>query len=149
MKCSNLSVVFTVTLQYKSYHVNIFIASFPQPLHTTWVYNVFMQSIGTLFNTETIKEKKPINSERAWVISQFVEELNKLAGTKYQKDGKWFVVKEVKPSYVAWKLSHLKLVDVYYFLSECRQSKSGFSKCFYGALKSYPQGNWTKKTQGV
>lgn len=97
-----------------------------------------MQSIGTLFNTNTIPEKKSkISNERQWVIKQFVDELNKNVGEKYKVGEVWKVVKEVKPSFVAFKLSHLRIVDLYNFLSTCRQSKSGFSKCFYGALKSY------------
>lgn len=80
------------------------------------------------------KPKKKINSERAYVISMFVEELNKIAGTKYKVGKEWKIVKEVKPAFVAWKLSHLKLVDLYSFLSQCRQAKI-FSKCFYGCLK--------------
>jgi len=80
--------------------------------------------------------KKKINSERAYVISMFVEELNKTAGTKYKIGDVWKVQQEIKPSFVAFKLSHIKLVDLYSFLSQCRQSKSGFNRCFYGCLKT-------------
>lgn len=96
-----------------------------------------MQSIGTLFSIDTIPEKKSkISNERQWVIKQFVDELNKTAGTKYKVGDQWKVVKEVKPAFVAFKLSHLRMVDLYNFLSTCKQAKCGFSKCFYGALKT-------------
>lgn len=80
--------------------------------------------------------KSKARGERSILIEEFTKELNKLAGTKYKVGETWKVVKEVKPSFVAFKLSHLNVGDLYYFLSTCRQSKSGFSKCFFGALKS-------------
>lgn len=81
-------------------------------------------------------EKNKITNERQTVVKEFVDALNLSVGTRYQKDGKWVTVKEVKPSYVAYKLSHLNLQDLYVFLSMCKDSKSGFSKCFHGALKA-------------
>jgi hypothetical protein len=119
------------------------LASYAQIDFLFVTYNIHMQAIGTLFNIDIIPEKKSkISNERQWVIKQFVDELNKTAGTKYKVGETWKVVKEVKPAFVAFKLSHLRMVDLYNFLSTCKQSKSSFSKCFYGALKaerSYPQ----------
>ncbi len=104
-------------------------------LHLCYTYG--MEKISTLFDTSIIPTKKPINSERAYVISQFVERLNVNAGKKYKIGDVWKVQKEVKPSLVAFKLSHLKMVDLYSFLSQCKDAKCGFEKCFWGALKVY------------
>jgi hypothetical protein len=113
------------------------LASYAQIDFLFVTYNIHMQAIGTLFNIDIIPEKKSkISNERQWVIKQFVDELNKTTGTKYKVGENWKVVKEVKPAFVAFKLSHLRMVDLYNFLSTCKQSKSGFSKCFYGALKA-------------
>lgn len=73
-----------------------------------------------------------IRSERAFVISQFVEEINKeRLATKWQPmTGKG----------VAMKLSHLKdNGTLYFFLSQCKDYKNrhgSFSKYFFGALKA-------------
>ncbi len=96
-----------------------------------------MESIGSLFNIESIPTKKKINSERAYVISLFVEQLNFKAGTRYKVGEVWKTQQPVKPSFVAFKLSHLKLQDLYSFLSQCKQATCGFEKCFFGALKVY------------
>lgn len=80
-------------------------------------------------------EKNKITNERQSVVKDFVEALNLTAGTKYQKNGKWVTVKKVLPSYVAYRLSHLDLQDLYFLLSSCKDAKCGFSKCFYGSLK--------------
>jgi hypothetical protein len=98
-----------------------------------------MQPIGTLFNIDTVPTKKKINSERAYILSQFIERLNVNAGQKYKVGGVWKIQKEVKPSYIAFKVSHLSLQDLYYLLSTCKDSKSGFEKCFWGCLKLLPK----------
>ena len=72
-----------------------------------------------------------IRSERAFVLSQFLEEINKeRLGTKF---------KPMTGRAVAIKLSHLKdNGTLYYFLSTCRDYKNrhgSFSKYFFGALK--------------
>lgn len=89
-----------------------------------------MKQINQLFNIEKYQEKK-INSERASIISEFVEEINKeRIGTKFKK---------IQPRAVAIKLGHIKnKQDLYYFLSTCKDYKKrngSFSKCFFGALK--------------
>ena len=84
---------------------------------------------------DIIKEKQQIKqgatSERASVIQQFTEEINQeREGTKY---------KLLTGKVIAIKLSHLKLQDLYTFLSLCRDYKNrqkSFSKYFFGALKS-------------
>lgn len=72
---------------------------------------------------------------RSLIVGEFVTELNKSAGTKYKVGEIWKTVGKVKASFIGYKLSHLNEAELWYFLSLCRQSRSGFSKCFYGALK--------------
>ena len=67
-----------------------------------------------------------IRNERAYVISLFVERLN-------QERGK---LKPLAPSFVAFKLSHLNISDLYFFLKQCEVAKCGFSACWWGALKT-------------
>lgn len=77
-----------------------------------------------------VKRETTITNKRAWIVSQFVEEINQERfKTKY---------KPVSPRSIAIKLSHLSEFDMSYFLSECRdykRRKGSFSKCFYGCLK--------------
>lgn len=87
-----------------------------------------------LFDFSTIKVSKA-RGTRACLIEDFVTELNKGAGTKYKVGDVWKVQKEYKPSFIGFKLSFLTVSELFYFLSMCRQSKSGFSKCFWGSLK--------------
>lgn len=75
-------------------------------------------------------KKQGANSERASVIQQFVEEINKeRLGTKY---------KPLSATAVAIKLAHLNLQSLYTFLSLARDYKNrqgSFSKYVFGALK--------------
>lgn len=80
--------------------------------------------------------KSKARGQRALLIEDFVTELNRNAGTKYKVGKEWKVVKEVKPSFIAFKLSHLTVADLFHFYSTCKGAKCGFSKCFYGALKT-------------
>lgn len=87
----------------------------------------------TIFDTlkDFNLEKKEIKSERAEIISQFVDEINKeREGTKWQP---------VTGKGIAMKVSHIKeKSDLYYFLSVCKDYKNrggSFSKCFFGSLK--------------
>lgn len=78
-----------------------------------------------------LTQKTQIRSERAYIVSQFLEEINKeRLGTKY---------KPMTGRGVAMKISHLKDNGIlYYFLSECKDYKNrngSFSKYFFGALK--------------
>ena len=66
------------------------------------------------------------NSERAALISDFVERINlERLDTKF---------KPVIPRVIAIKTAHLSLPDLYYFFSVCKQSKS-FGRTFFGSLK--------------
>lgn len=74
---------------------------------------------------------KRIRSERADIIRQFLEEINKeRIGTKF---------KPMTGRGVAIKLGHIKdNGTLYYFLSTCKDAKNrrgSFSKCFFGSLK--------------
>lgn len=75
--------------------------------------------------------KTKITNKRQYILSQFVEEINKeRCGTKF---------KAVYPKVVALKTSHLKLEDLEYFFSICADYKNrcgSFSKAFFGMLKN-------------
>ena len=87
-----------------------------------------MQSLFDIINKE--RSVNQIKSERADVIRQFVEEINReRTGTKY---------KQLSPKAIAIKLSHLDLGSLYTFLSLCKDYKNrqgAFGKYFFGALK--------------
>ena len=72
---------------------------------------------------------------RSCIIEDFVNELNKDVGQTYKKGEKLIKIKPVRPAFIAFKVSHLNTSELFYFYSVCKQSKSGFRKCFYGALK--------------
>ena len=83
---------------------------------------------------ETIEKRQQIktgaNSERASLIEEFVNEINKeRIRTKY---------KMLEPKVIAIKLAHVPTQDLYRFLSTCKDYKArnqSFNKCFFGALK--------------
>ncbi len=66
-----------------------------------------------------------IRNERQYVISLFVERLN----------NERLNLKPLTSSFIAFKMSHLKLADLYFFLKECERGDS-FSKVWWGALKT-------------
>jgi len=84
-----------------------------------------MKSIGEALQLREVP-KTNINSKRSYIISQFVEEIN---------------LESKKPfnaSFIAFKVSHLKIPDLEYFFSICRDYKrrnGSFGKCFWGSLK--------------
>jgi len=79
-----------------------------------------------LFENYKIQEKRDIKSERAYLISQFVEKINlERKGTKF---------KDITPRIVAIKTAHLSISDLYFFLKSCEQGDS-FGKVFFGSLK--------------
>lgn len=89
-----------------------------------------MQQI-ELFIKEREEKKSRITSERAYILSEFVEEINKeRINTKF---------KPITGRAVAMKLSHIKdKFTLRAFLSDCRDYKNrkgSFSKCFFGSLK--------------
>ncbi len=71
---------------------------------------------------------KKRTSERAEIVQEFVGRLN-----FERKDNKDF--KPLSPGFVAFKISHLTIPELYEFYKTCCNSKSGFSKCWWGALK--------------
>ncbi len=83
-----------------------------------------------LFSKYKIETPKKINSERAEIVSKFLDEINKeRIGTKF---------KPMTGKRVAMKLAHVPTKDLYYFLSVCKDSKNrngSFGKCFFGSLK--------------
>jgi len=86
------------------------------------------------FEFELPPIKKGANGIRSKLIEDFVTELNKDVGKKYKKGQTLILIKPVRPAFIGFKLSHLSVDDMFYFLSRCRQSKS-FRICFYGELK--------------
>lgn len=69
------------------------------------------------------KAKGPV-SERAELIGKFTDGVNRTRGGKYKK---------VTHAYIASKLAHLSVPDLYAFLKECENAKS-FGALFHWAL---------------
>ena len=67
-----------------------------------------------------------IKSQRAYVISLFVEKLNSERGDR----------KPLSPKLVALKMSHLDIEDLYFFLSKCEKASCGFSPAWWHDLKT-------------
>lgn len=68
-----------------------------------------------------------IRSERASIVQDFVERLNKeREGTQY---------KPLSPRSVAVKMAHLSLEDLYWFYKNCDNASCGFSRAWWGSLK--------------
>ena len=71
------------------------------------------------------------NNKRQFVLSLIKEEIdNERIGTKY---------KPVYPKALAVKVAHLKIPDLEYMHSICKDYKTrkgSYSKCFFGALKN-------------
>ena len=86
------------------------------------------------FEFELPPIKKGANGMRAKLIEDFVNELNKDVGKKYKKGDTLILIKKVRPAFIGFKVAHLTVDDLFYFLSKCRKAKS-FRACFYGELK--------------
>ena len=88
---------------------------------------------------KTTIRRTTIRSKRAYLLSQFVEEINKERPCTYKtKQGKKKTAKPVTGRFIAVTLSHLSEFDLEYFLSECkdyRNRNGSFSKGFFGMLK--------------
>jgi len=98
-----------------------------------------MQILGSnnLFSEiKYVAPKSKARGERSCLVEDFTTELNKTAGQKYKHMDKLLKVREMKPSEVAFRLSHLTVGDMYYFLSSCRSAKCSFRQAFFGGLKS-------------
>ena len=75
---------------------------------------------------EKEKNKKGPNSERAELIGHFLDGINlERKGTNYP---------QLKASYIAFRISHLEVSDLYHLLKECRRSDS-FGRVFFGGIK--------------
>ena len=71
-------------------------------------------------------EKKGANSERADLIGRFHTKLNaERLNTKY---------KPLSIKFVAVKVGHLSVSDLYFFWKQCNSGE--FGKIFFGALKN-------------
>lgn len=82
-----------------------------------------MKQLG-LITTELPKTK--ITNQRQYVLSLFLEEINKArVGTKYQP---------LRPAVLGVKLAHIKTRELYEFYSVCKQANC-FSKKFWFELK--------------
>ena len=84
---------------------------------------------------EAVKLIKP--PKRNDIIKQFVDTLNDEIKAENERNRGYKGFKSRKlwsPSFIAFKLSHLKRDDLFYFLSLCKSSKC-FGKCFWGSLK--------------
>jgi hypothetical protein len=93
--------------------------------------------ISTFLN---IKDSRKIKSERADLISKFVDEINRERPCFYlDKNGKKKKLDLITARAVAIKVGHIKdLPTLYYFLSDCKDSRNrngSFSKAFFGKLK--------------
>jgi hypothetical protein len=83
--------------------------------------------IALLLKEISIADVRPkIRNERQYVISLFVERLNNERGN----------LKPLSPTFIAFKMSHLKIPDLYFFLKQCEQANCGFSPCWWGSLKT-------------
>ncbi len=102
-----------------------------------------MESISTLFNLKDIPRKKSkAGSERAALVEFFVDKL----WQPYRKFKKLEDTEKTKKAFVghlAFKLSHIKLHDLYFMKStgiEYEKKGDEFGKYFWGALKSNREG---------
>ena len=88
-----------------------------------------MQSTQSLFaNFQLPTPTTKARNEREELLEQFVAEINReREGTNY---------KPVTFMAIKVKTAHLDLYDLKYFYRQCLLYKGGFSKCFFGALKT-------------
>lgn len=97
--------------------------------------------IAALFENVTIKDLKP--PKRNDIVKRFVEALQKDVEIENEKERliayhqhrKPVIRKPPAPSFVAFRMSHLKVDDLWYFLGYCREAKH-FSKCWWHSLKA-------------
>lgn len=99
--------------------------------------------ITTLIQGITLKDLKP--PKRKDIVKMFVDKLN----AQIEEENKYAKVqrKLLQPSFVAFKMSHLKVNELWFFLDECKESKN-FSSHWWWALKAtsvQTPYNFTKK----
>jgi hypothetical protein len=90
--------------------------------------NDTIKNAGQLFGGYQLNKTK-IRNKRQFLLSQFLENLNE------ERKGKF---KDLTPSFVAFKLSHLKNADLEFFLNKClayKKHNGSFSKYFWWALR--------------
>ena len=81
---------------------------------------ILMQHIG---NIQIEVKKTKATSERADVISQFIDRLNENLGGR----------KPFKPSFIAFKMAHMTLQQLYEFLASCKEANN-FGKFWWWSL---------------
>lgn len=92
-----------------------------------------IQHISGLFPDLPESSIRPkIKNSRQYVVSLFLEHLNTSRGN----------LKPLAASFVAFKMSHMTVEQLYGFLAQCEKSNSGFSKYWWWSLD-------TKKHEGV
>lgn len=100
--------------------------------------------ISGLFENITIKDLKP--PQRKDIVKRFVEHLHhdveveneKERALAYSQHRKPFIRKPPAPAFVAFKMSHLKVDDLWFFLGYCKEAKH-FSKTWWFSLKEQPK----------
>ena len=90
-----------------------------------------MKEISSILSELETSQKTRITNERQFILSKFVDEINKeRLDTKY---------KPITGRAVAMKVSHLKdNSTLYYFYSQCldyKNRRGSFSKYFFGSIK--------------
>lgn len=99
--------------------------------------SLFEQGLKRTFEKQTEKKKGPRNER---------DELFEYFFSKLAPDYKAFTKKTLSKKFLAIKLSHLKLMDLYAFKRLCEDAAGRnypFSKYFWGNLKIKPE-NWRK-----
>lgn len=82
--------------------------------------------ISQLFPEIPKAELRPkIRSNRAYVISLFVEKLQPMSGSSF---------KPIKPAFVAFKMSHMSVNELYEFYDACEKASCGFNKYWWWSL---------------
>lgn len=98
-----------------------------------------MEHIKDLFGKYQPLPKKKRVTERSLLIQYFYE--NALSH--------WRGKQKLTPSYIGYKLSHLKMLDLYAFKSMCedrRRNGYPWAKFFWGSLKSH---EWNKNEKEI
>ena len=84
-------------------------------------------NISSLLPDISIAELRPkIKSQRAYCISLFVDRLNKERG----------YLKPLSAGFIAFRMSHMDIEDLYSFYKKCEDASCGFSPCWWSELKT-------------
>lgn len=87
-----------------------------------------MQPISMLLPELKVSDVRPkLKNQRQYLISLFEEQLNKDRGDR----------KPLTSAFIAVKMSHLSILDLYAFLGICEKGDI-FAKVWWGALKDRP-----------